>query len=264
MLQKYEIIMRRFYTMSTKIVMDSAGDIQTFEGVDFVCVPLKISTDTREFVDDKDLDVSEMVDYLLTYKGKATTACPGVGEYLEAFGDADEVYCITITGTLSGSYNAACVAARDYMEKYPQRKVHVFDSLSTGPEMLIFAEKIRELVLQQKTFEEIVETVNEYSKHTRLAFALESLHNLANNGRVPAAVAKITGVLGIRLIGTASEVGDLQPTGKARGEKKVVTEMVEYVQKLGYNGGKMRIAHCKNPAAAEAVKNQIYNCFNIE
>jgi len=223
--------------MKTKLVMDSAGDIQTFDGIDFTCVPLKISTDTREFVDDEHVDVTEMVDYLLSYKGKATTACPGVGEYLEAFGDAEEVYCITITGTLSGSYNAACVAARDYMEKYPQRKVHVVDSLSTGPEMLVLAEKIRELVAEEKSFETIVEEIEAYKKTTRLAFSLESLHNLANNGRVPAAVAKITGVLGIRLIGKASDVGDLQPTGKARGEKKVVTEMVDHILKLGYNWG---------------------------
>ena len=95
--------------------MDSSGDLQHFEGVDFASVPLKILAGDREFVDDENADVQELVAFLREYKGKASTSCPGVGEYLEAFGDADEVYCVTITSNLSGSYNAAEVAARTYL-----------------------------------------------------------------------------------------------------------------------------------------------------
>ena len=107
--------------MEYKIVMDSAGDLRAIEGADFACVPLKITAGEREFVDDSRIDVEEMVRYLKSYKGKAVTACPGVGEYLEAFGDAENVYCVTITSGLSGSYNAAMVAARTYQASRPPR-----------------------------------------------------------------------------------------------------------------------------------------------
>jgi len=244
-----------------KIVMDSSGDLTSLPGVDFSAVPLKIAAGGREFVDDATLDVEEMVEYLRGCKSKSSTACPGVGEYLNAFGDADDVYCITITSNLSGSYNAAAIAAQTYLEQHPQRKVHVFDTLSAGPEMALLAEKVAALVQLGKSFREIVEAGCAYLQKTRLLFSLESLHNLAVNGRVPGAVAKVVGVLGIRLLGQASEDGRLQPNGKARGERRVVPELMKKLADLGYKGGKVRISHCMNPSAAEELKTAILGLF---
>lgn len=247
--------------MKSKIVMDSAGDLKELGGVDYANVPLKILAGDHEFVDSDEATVDEMIDFLKTYKGAASTACPGVGEYMDAFGDADEVYCVTITSSLSGSYNAAAAAAREYQEAHPDRKIHVFDSLSAGPEMLLLTEKIRELVQQGIPHEKLVEKVKEYQKKTRLAFSLESLRNLANNGRVPTVVAKAVGILGIRLLGKASEEGTLQPCGKARGEKKVVPEMLKFLKEMGYAGGKLRIAHCRNEKAAGELKAALLQQF---
>ena len=247
--------------MSSKIVLDSSGNLKYFEDVDFASVPLKILAAEREFVDDKETDVMEMVRFLGEYKGKTTTSCPGVGEYLEAFGDAENVYCVTITSNLSGSYNAAKVAAQTYQEQYPERKVHVFDSLSTAGEMALIAEKIRELVKANTSFDMLVQQVKAYQQKTRLLFSLESLHNLANNGRVPGAVAALAGMLGIRLIGKASDVGTLQPIGKARGEKKLIPELLKHLSEMGYQGGKIRIDHCSNPDAAARLRASILERF---
>jgi len=243
--------------MSYKIVMDSAGDLHSFEGVDFACAPLKIQAGEREFVDDTGMDVADMVRYLRGYKGKSASACPSIGDYLEAFGEAENVYCITITSKLSVSYNAAKASADTYKEQHPQRNIHVFDTLSAGPEMTLLAEKVRELILAGTDHETIVAKGYEYLHRTRLAFSLESLHNLAVNGRVPSVVAKATGILGIRLIGKASDVGTLQPVGKARGDGKVVPELYKHMSQNGYKGGRVRIHHCFNPAAAQRMNDLI-------
>lgn len=247
--------------MSTKIIMDSAGDIKALSGVDFACVPLKIQAGDKTFVDSSPEVAEEMIDHLKTYSGTTTSACPSVGEYIEAFGDAQEVYCVTITSGLSGSYNSAMAAAREYVDAHPERKVHVFDSLSAGPEMLLITEKIRELIQQGLNHESIVEKVKAYQEKTRLAFSLESLRNLANNGRVSHVVAKAVGILGLRLLGQASDEGTLQPTGKARGEKKVIPEMLKHLKSMGYRGGKMRITHCRNEKAATALKEALMQQF---
>lgn len=248
--------------MKNKIIMDSAGDLQILDGADYACVPLKIVTENREFVDDPSTDVGQMIDYLRTYSGKATTACPGVGEYLEAFEGGENVYCVTITSGLSGSYNAAAIAAQTYMEQHPERKVHVFDTLSAGPEMALLAEKLQALLTEGLTFDQIVAKGKEYLQKTRLIFSLESLHNLANNGRVPTVVAKAVGVLGLRLLGRASDEGKLQPNGKARGEKKVVPELMKKLQEMGYTGGKLRISHCCNEKAAQELKQAVLSRFH--
>lgn len=247
--------------MKYKIVMDSAGDLHTLADVAYACAPLKIQAGEREFVDDADVNVEEMVRYLRSYKGKSASACPSVGEYLEAFGDAENVYCITITSNLSGSYNAAKAAADTYKEAHPERNIHVFDTLSAGPEMTLLAEKLRELVLAELDHESIVRRGSEYLARTRLVFSLESLHNLAANGRVPVVVSKATGILGIRLIGQASDVGTLQPVGKARGEGKVTAELLKHMIARGYSGGRMRIHHCINRPAAESLRELVHKHF---
>ena len=87
-----------------------------------------------------------MLKELKEYKGKSSTACPSVGDWLEAFGDADIVYGSAITSHLSGCYNAAAIAADEYRGRYPGRKVFILDTLSTGPEMELITEKYRELI----------------------------------------------------------------------------------------------------------------------
>lgn len=247
--------------MKNKIVIDSAGDIKEFGATGFSSVPLKIIAGDKEFTDNENIDVSDMVEYLKSYKGKVSTSCPGVGEYLDAFSDAENTYVITITSGLSGSYNSACVAAQNYISQNPDHKIHVFDSLSAGPEMLLIAEKVRDLINQKFSFNEIVKKAEEYQKKTHLIFSLESLHNLANNGRIPSAVAKVVGMLGIKLIGKASDEGKLQPIGKARGEKKSIPEIIKNMLAMGYSGGKLRIAHCFNEQAAAKIKEAILNMF---
>ena len=136
--------------MSVKIVADSAANMHTLEGIDFASAPLTIRTADREFVDNASLDILEMVDYLGKYKGKSGSACPGVGDWLEVFGDADEVYCVTIISSLSGSYNAAMTAKAQYEEEHPGKKVFVLDSVSAGPEQKLLVEKLRDFILKGK------------------------------------------------------------------------------------------------------------------
>ena len=247
--------------MNFKIIADSSSDMLSLNGVPFEVTPLKIVTDKKEYVDNLNLDVNEMVDDLFSYKGKSSSSCPNADEWLTAFGDAQYIFCITITATLSGSYNAACIAKEMYEEQHPDRKVFVINSLSTGPEMKLIVEKIKELIENGKTFDEICEDINLYTQKTGLIFMLESMKNLANNGRVSHLAAKAAGLLGIRVVGKASDVGDLQPLDKARGEQKAITSIFDCMHKEGYWGGKVRIAHCQNEKVAESLKTLITKEF---
>lgn len=247
--------------MKIRIVADSSADLITLEDKSVVSVPLKIRTDNKEYVDDESLDIKGMTDDLAAYRGKSGSACPGVGDWLDAFEEADRVFCITITSNLSGSYNSAMVAKEMYESENPDKKVCVIDSLSTGPEMRLIADKIRELLAAGKDYEEICEAIAEYQKSTYLVFMLKSLTNLANNGRVSPAVAKIAGVLGIHVVGIASEVGTLEQKAKSRGEKKGILAVWKQMKELGYKGGKVIIHHCFNLEAAKQLKEMITSEF---
>ena len=245
--------------MDARIVVDSSANMAGEPAV--YSVPLKIITDTKEYIDDVNLNTAAMVWDLKTYTGKSSTACPSPQDWLEAFGDAPYVFCIAITSNLSGSCNAANIAKADYQQTFPDRKVYVVDSLSTGGEMELIAEKIQELMEAGHSFEEICENIKDYQQHTGLMFMLESMQNLANNGRVNKIVAKAAGILGIRAVGRASDVGTLEPLEKCRGEKKAIAALADHMVSRGYEGGKMRISHCLNLAAAETLKANILAAY---
>ena len=236
---------------NVKIVAESSADLLTLEGVAFACAPLKIIAGEKEFVDDAGLDVSGMVNWFDSYKGRSKTSCPNPGDWMEAFGGADEVLCVTITSGLSGSYNAACVAKQMYEAENPGKQVYVVDSLSAGPELVLLIEKLKALICRDVPFGEICREIEEYKKTTGLAFMLESLKNFAANGRVSPAVAKIAGVLGIRVVGKASDQGTLEPTNKSRGEARALAALLENIRAAGLCKGKVRIAHCQNEQAAQ-------------
>ena len=185
-----------------------------------------------------------------------------LADLLAAYEGADEVYAITITGTLSGSYNAAQLAAEEYQQENPGKRVFVLDSLSTGPEQRLLAEHLRDLLAEGKEFDEICEEMLRYHKHTHLLFSLESLANLARNGRVKPAVAAVARMLGIRVIGQASEAGELDVLCKTRGEHGALERIVLELKEHGYTNGRLHISHCGNPAAAERLKHMVKAVFD--
>ena len=230
--------------MRYQIVSDSSSNIFHVEGANYTTVPMKIIAGDREYIDAPGTDVRGMVDDLKAYKGKSGSSCATAQEWLDAFGDADMVFGVTISRNLSGSFNAAEAAAREFAEEHPNAKIHIFDSLSAGPEMAMVTEKIVELLNKGLPFEEIVAGVRAYQNSCHTLFCLESMNNLARNGRVNPAVAKIASVLGIRACGEAQN-GQIIPTQKPRGQKKATEVLVAMIRERGFtNSSWLRIAHC--------------------
>ena len=244
-----------------KIVADSSANVQKLDGVDFAFAPLKIITEKKEFVDDANLSITEMIGFFDSYKGPSKTSCPNINDWIEAFGDSDDIFCVTITGGLSGSYNSACVAKKMYEQEHSGRRVFVLDSLSAGPEITLIVEKLRAMVLEGLDYDEICEQIKAYKERTGLIFMLKSLKNFAANGRVSPLVAKIVGVVGICIVGRADEKGTLEPTHKCRGESKALNTLVADLETHGFTNGKIQIGHCENEAGALALKELIQKKF---
>ena len=195
-----------------RLVADSSCDLLSLDGVDFVSVPLTLRTETEEFRDDARLDVDAMVATLRATKGRSYSACPNVADWEKAFGESGDVLAFTITSSLSGSYSAACVAKQGCEERDPSRRIRVVDTLSAGPETMLLLEKAASAQRGGASFDEVCRVVEELQRHTHLLFSLESMHNLAQNGRVSKLAATAAGV------------------------------------RLGYKGGSVRIGHCGNAA----------------
>ena len=240
--------------MEYRIITDSSANVFALSGAALTSVPLKIVTDAKEYVDDPALDVDGMISELQRYKGKSGSSCPNVSEWLDAFAGADNIFVFTITRNLSGSYSAALQAAEEYRAQNPAARIYVADTLSVGPEVLLQMEALRDGAAAGMGFDALCSLLEDYAKHTHLLFALKSLTNLARNGRVSPVVAKMAGILGIRLVGKASDEGTLEPLHKCRGEEKALETMVAEMVQAGYDGGAVRIAPCQADATAAALK----------
>ena len=218
--------------MKSKIVVDSSANVYELPGVGFACVPLKILTDEQEYVDTAEVDAPALAQMMRTYKGRTSTSCPNISDWLTAYEGADEVYVVTITGTLS-----------------------------TGSESRLLVERLAALIKAGKPFDTVCEEIRAYHEHTHLLFALESLANLARNGRVKPAVAAVARMLGIRVIGQASDAGDLEVLCKTRGEHGALERMVLEMKAHGLTNGRVHIDHCCNAAAAERLKHMVHAVF---
>ena len=243
-----------------RIVTDSSSDITSLDAMDFGFTPMKIITKEREFCDDASLNVSEMVDFLLKYKGRSQTSCPNVAEWLNAFEGAERVICITITSGLSGSFNAASAAAKQY-ESEGRGRVFVLDTLSAGPEITLITKRVAELICEGLSFDEICERAKEYAKNTGLVFMLKSLKNFANNGRISPIVAKIVGIAGICIVGRASDEGTLEPVQKCRGERRALVAICDELASRGVTSGRISIGHCNNESGATTLAGMLRERF---
>ena len=240
--------------MKRIIVSDSSSNIFTIQGAAYTTVPMKVIFGGKEYVDTPDLDVKGMVDDLAKHKGKSGSSCPNVQEWLDAFGDADEIFGLTISKNLSGSYNSAKQAAEIFQQENPGKKIFIFDTLTAGPQQAMLVDKLNELINQGLDFETVRQKAQEYHDHTHILFCLESMNNLARNGRVNPAVAKIAGLLGIRACGSAPN-GYITAEQKPRGMKKAMETLVQMMTDRGLQDGNLvRVAHCFGLEQAEALK----------
>lgn len=244
-----------------KIVADSSCDLFALKDIEFSYAPMKIITAEKEFIDEPSLDTDAMAEHFDKYKGRSKSSCPNTADWLDAFGDADDIFCVTITSGLSGSFNSACAAKQIYESENEGKRVFVIDTLSAGPEVTLTVEKLEEYIAQGMSYEDICDKITNYLKKTGLVFMLKSLKTFANNGRVSPVVAKLVGIAGICIVGKASDEGTLEPMHKCRGEKRSLETLVESLKAEGFRSGKISIGHCLNLSGAEQLKDLILAKF---
>lgn len=233
-----------------KIVADSGCDYRQLNNLapdtEFVSVPLTIQIGADTFVDQADLDIDKMMEVMYASSEAASSACPSPQAYQTAFEGAENVVVITLTGGLSGSFNAARVARDMFVEEHPEVNIHLIDSLSAGGEMDLIVDEINRLIATGLEFDELVQAITAYQENSKLLFVLAKVDNLVKNGRLSKLLGTVVGLLNIRMVGEASSEGKLELLQKARGHKKSVIAAFEEMKKAGYNGGRIVMAHRNN------------------
>lgn len=238
-----------------KFIIDSGANENASEKL--TVVPLTITIAGRDFLDNEDLNMDEFLESMKKNTEEGRTSCPSIDDWLKALEGSKRAILLTITSGLSGCFSSAYQAKQIYEKENPGSKVIVVDSRTAGPEESVIQREIERLVDGHTRFVDIEQKISEYKTHTHLLVIFQSLHNLALNGRVNMAVAKMVKMLNIDIIGTASDEGKLEPISKVRGMKRAFKETLRLMEERKYKGGRIVIDQCKNEKDAKSLKERI-------
>lgn len=254
--------------MSYKIVVDSGCDLpdKLKEDEHFVVVPLTLSVGGVDIIDDEKFDQKDFIKRVNEAKECPKSACPSPERYLSEYESAQgDVYVITLSGRLSGSYNSALVAADMYEEDGGSNRVHVFDSMSASCGEALIAMKIVECEGQGMGFDDVVKTVTQFRDGMKTYFVLETLETLRKNGRLTNLQAILANVLSIKPVMGARE-GEIIKLEQTRGLNKALKRMCEIItENVSEPENKvLGIAHCNCPERAEYVKSLLVEKNNFK
>lgn len=249
--------------MSFKIIGDSCTDPipGLKDAPEYAMVPLIIRVGDQEFVDNGTMPTAELIARMAASEEGTGTACPAPQWYMDAFEGADEVYVVTLSAELSGSYNSAVQARDIYLEEHPEKKIHIFNSHSACAGQSALVIKLFELCRAGLAFEAVVAQMEHFIAHITTMFVLENLDNLRKNGRLNNLQAIITSTFRIKLVMEGTPAGTIDKIGQAmtikQGLSKMVEAAVEKAQKHGIEGRTLVISHCNCYDRAVYVRNQI-------
>lgn len=246
------------------ILADSCCDLspELLKKTQTKIAPLTITIDDTHYVDDGTVDIPPYLAAMKESKNPVRSACPSPDLYAEDIRATEgDCFIVTLSAKLSGSHNAASLGVQLAQEDMPEKKVHVFDSESASAGETYIALMIHDLIAAGKSFEQIVELVEEKIRSMHTLFVLDSLDNLVKNGRISRTVALLANVLSIRLLMSDDGHGAIKNISKARGIKGALGQMVETCRKhtegLAAASQRLVISYCNCPERARQVRDMI-------
>ena len=254
--------------MSFHIVCDSCTDL-TEEDLKKGCytlVPLTLLVDGEEIIDDETFDQADFLAKVAASKESVKSACPAPESYMEAYSKADDIYVVTLSAELSGSYNSAVLGKNLYEEENGTKNIHVVNSRGAATTQVLIARKLNEYASQGMPFEEVVDKIEEDTTSLRTYFVLETLEVLRKNGRLSRLSATIAGALNIKPVMIGTRDGVIQKAAQARGMKKALAKMVEHMGSEGRDLTRRQfvISHCNCYERAVYVKELIKKHLHAE
>ena len=248
--------------MSYKIVMDSCGELteEMKQSGNFETASLTMQIDDYTIIDDETFNQADFLAKIAASPNCPKSSCPSPEAYRQAFDCGREhVYAVTLSSELSGSYNSAELGVKLYKEQYPEAKAYVFNSRSASVAETLIGLKIVECEKAGMTFEQVVDTVENYIAVETTWFILENLDTLRKNGRLSKVKAFVATALKIKPVMSANSEGVIVQLDQARGMNKALVKMVDFIVEKVHNPEErtLGIAHCNCYERAELLQEAI-------
>ena len=246
------------------IAFDAGCDMRNFDpvpGAHLELVPLTINLGSKSVVDDGNISLKDFQAMLDSETGRTGTACPSVGDWHKAMEKGENVIAVTISGSVSGSYQSAVIARDMILEEEPDKNIFVFDSVSGSGTMEFMVRKAVELIEKGCSFEEVCQGITDYRKHSEIFFLLQNIDNVMSNGRLNPIIGKAVKALKLCMLATVSPEGTMDVIAKVRTFGKTMDKSIAEAVKRGVKGKHIIISHCLNLKGAELMKSKLLEVF---
>ncbi len=251
-----------------KIVVDSCCDLphNLREDKHFSIIPLTLMVDEYTIVDDSDFNQLDFLKKVRESKNCPKSACPSPERFMQEMEcENTDIYVVTLSSELSGSYNSAVLGKNLYEEEGGTNNVHIFDSKSASSGEVLAAIKIKELADSGMMYDDIVEKTENYLSGMKTYFVLETLDTLRKNGRLTNLQAFVASALHIKPVMSADN-GVIIKLSQARGIERALKKMTDTIIEKTTNCKDLylTISHCNNEERALLVKKELESHMNLK
>jgi len=259
--------------MGYKIITDSTIDMdhKMIEELGLTVVPLRFTIDGKTYKDKADLsDMPTETFYAKLREGKmSTTSQINADEFTRVFepvlqGGEDVLY-IAFSSGLSGTCQSAFIARDELKEKYPERKIYVFDSLcaSLGEGLLVYHAAM--LKRAGTDIDSLYKWLGENVLKLCHWFTVDDLNHLKRGGRISAATALFGTMLSIKPVMHVDDEGRLIPVSKARGRRASLLALVDRMAQTAIDPANQTvfISHGDCLEDAEFVASELRRRLNV-
>lgn len=212
--------------------------------IHFVC--FHYSLDGKQYCDDLGKSMSFDEFYKAMVDGADTkTSQVNVDEFITYFTpfleQGMDILHVSLSSGLSGVYNAANIAKNCLLEKYPDRKIHIVDSLGGSSGYGLFMDKLADLRDSGMGIDKLYAWANDHKLELHHWFFSTDLTFYVKGGRISKASGWFGTVLQICPLLNVNNKGQLVPRFKIRGKNRVIQEIVNKMENyaqggLDYNG----------------------------
>ena len=227
--------------MSYQIVTDSCCDFPKalLDTLDITVSPLRLLFRDSELVDVHDDTLKMLYDGLRSGEPASTSAInpDGWAAYIEpVLAQGKDVLVLAFSSGLSTTYQSAVIAANELLEKYPERKVRVVDTLcaSLGEGLLVW------YACKKQQAGMALDALADWCEETKMRlchwFTVDDLMYLKRGGRVSAATAVVGTMLNIKPVMHMDDEGHLVKVSTARGRKASIDALAAKFASLGLPG----------------------------
>lgn len=254
--------------MSYKIVVDSCCELPQEYKKDarFEIVSLGLEVGEYRMMDDESFDQRDFLAKVAACPSCPKSSCPSPESFREAYHcDADNIYVITLSSKLSGSFNSAVLGRELYGEKYGKKNIYICDSKSASGGEAQIAFKAMELEEAGFSFEEVVKRLEEFRDKLKTYFVLDNLETLRKNGRLTGVKAFVATTMNIKPLMIGDD-GMIAQRGQAIGIKKALARLADMVVAEAENPEErsLIITHCNCLARAESIKQMVLDKIKVK